>query len=198
MDLHEYSTEDLKNELRRRKYSKNNAWYYYYEDEDEPDPEWQADFPAFLIVHRRQYHLAHTLQEIRITNLLTLPKGFLEQYQHGRFVYQTKRAAEKAEKKLQDFGFQKLSKPLFGEQARLYHSIGEIEFQWVVETRELKEKLEVFLLNHQWSDKPDINEYRKACQPFADSMNCTIHGYGHTTTFLPTDIFKELPNYEVG
>lgn len=168
MELHEYSIEELKAEIRKRKYAKNNEWYYIYEDEDESDPEWISEFPSFIIIHKRRYHLLHELHKTNVGGLLPVPKSFQQLPDH-RCKYKLKNASKKAEKELQNHGFCKLEKPFLGDKALLFYTTPLFEVKWHTENEESKLNLEQFLL-----DKCEVDLFEKfveSCKEYAKSID---------------------------
>ncbi len=209
MGLEQYTTEDLKAELRRRRYQKNGDWYFFYEDEDE-EPDWRSDLPNFIFIHKRMYHLQHKVQETNISSFLKLPKYFSE-HRASNFEYHGGRHGErnpekKAKKKLQEYGFIELKKPLLGDECVLMHNFNVADkkrgfgIEWHVEREDLKVMLNDFLINHPWEDEDTVKlvDYINECHAFASVHGCVAYFYNikecyMDAAFLPSDIFHSLP-----
>jgi hypothetical protein len=210
MELHEYTTEDLKAELCRRRYEKNGEWYYVYEDEDEEDPEWRAEIPNFIFIHKRMYHLQHKVQETNIAKFLKLPKHFSEhrasnfEYHSGRYNGGKKDPAKHAKKLLDQHGFIQLKNPVLGDESVVMHNFEVADrrkgfgIEWHVEREDLKLMLDNFLINHPWAESVKLAEYIEECKAFASVHGCVAYFYNFReaymdAAFLPGDIFYSLP-----
>ena len=207
MELHEYTTEDLKEELRRRRLQKNGEWYYVYEDEGENDPEWKSEVPQFLIVNKRTYHLQHKLQVTSIAHFLKLPKGFSERYA-SHFEYRQRYGdksdpGEKAKKLLDKYGFCQLKNPVLGDEALLvehfnFSDKGNTEIRWHVEREDMKKCLDDFLINHPWGKSVRFVDYMQEMRAFASAHGYVAYFFNDYTVyveaaFLPADVFASLP-----
>ncbi len=104
-DLSQFSEEQLLAEIGRRK--NKNKWYYIVGGPDN----WSSNTnQEFLIVHKRFWHLHHTIDDNHISDLVALPEEF-DEAMESTFEYDG--SAEKGECLLKDYGFTKLANPFW-------------------------------------------------------------------------------------
>lgn len=207
MELHEFTYAQIKNEYLRRKRLRNAEWYYIPRDED-PDPEWRADNPEFLFVHRRMWHLTKAVHRVGVNKrFLTMPKGFREMG-FAYFRYQPNTKPHKPQdpvKLLEDYHFVRLPQPF---DSKLYTSVqtfsvpmtngAKLHANWISDTPELKAIVDDWIQSQPKLYDDGFEEHRTEAERFAAENGCVAYSYNnygsHThIAFLKKEVFESLP-----
>jgi len=204
--LANFSEEQLKAELAGRK---NKDWYFFENKLNETDED--AKIP-FNIVHKRQYHIKHSILSSHIEHLILLPKGFCEAME-SEFEYEGDN--KDSTKLLAQYGFTELKNPFYWFDALTQHLPllkGGPRISFTSDTPEIKKTLDAWIAKEltapsnkmpkDWNSIAYLEKIKNFAKDnnLVDVINENGRAYegvwgGADISLLSREVYASLPEY---